>query len=76
MILYFTAMNYYYFRTNGDYQYEEFLATTESSYIVFEVKAAKKAEVALLYDPKNTHGGFTYSYHVVYDSPLILNDIW
>ena len=52
----FTVINYYYFRTNGDYAHEEFLATTELTFIMFEVKAAMKAQVALLHDPNNKSG--------------------
>ena len=51
-----SAINYYYYRTNGDYQHEEFVSTTELTYIVFEVMAAMRAQVALLFDPKNTQG--------------------
>ena len=52
----FAVIDYYYFRTNGDYSHEEFLATTELTYMVFEVKAEMRAQVALLYDPDNISG--------------------
>ncbi len=50
------AEDYYYFRSNGDYKHEDFLGTTELSHVQFEVRAPERAQVALLYDPKNLQG--------------------
>lgn len=51
-----SAENYYYFRTNGDYKHEEFLATTDLPYTVFQVKAEKRAQVALVANPADHFG--------------------
>ena len=56
IIVVFAVPNYYYFRANGDYQFEEFLATTELTYIIVEIKAADRAQIALIYNPNDVQG--------------------
>ena len=50
------ATNYYYFRTEGQWNFQEFIGTTDVMNMVFEVMATNKTQVALMYDPKNKDG--------------------
>ena len=52
----FSAINYYYFKSDGTWDFQEFITTTDVPYIVYKVKAANKTQIALLYDPKHTDG--------------------
>ena len=56
LLFWLAAINYYYFRSDGNYNFQEFLGTTDVMSIVFEVMAANKTQIALIYDPKNTNG--------------------